>query len=98
MFIELIINDNIVSRFQEKPQIKSGWINGGYFIFEPGFLEYIEGDNTMLECQPLEIASEKGELMAYLHDGFWQCMDTKRDRDLLEEMWNSGKPPWSVKK
>jgi len=96
-FGELIIKDHMVTRFKEKPQIQEGWINGGYFIFEPEFFEFIEGDNTILECQPLEEASKKGELMAYLHEGFWQCMDTKRDKDLLEKMWNSGNPPWCVK-
>ncbi len=93
-FGELIIKNNSVSTFQEKPQVQTGWINGGYFIFEPGLLDLIENDDTVLEKEPLEEATNKGQLMAYLHEGFWQCMDTKRDRDFLDEMWNSGDPPW----
>ncbi len=93
-FGELVIEDSIVTHFQEKPQIQSGWINGGYFIFEPGFLDLIEDDNTMLESQPLELASKQNQLMAYLHKGFWQCMDTKRDKDLLDQMWLSNNAPW----
>lgn len=95
-FGELDIKDQKVVTFQEKPQISQGWINGGYFIMEPRFLDLIENDKTMLEREPLEKAAEMGELMAYNHEGFWQCMDTKRDRDSLEEMWQSGKPPWVI--
>jgi len=94
-FGELDINGNQVTTFQEKPQTTQGWINGGYFVIEPEFFDLIEDDKTILEKAPLERAAEMGELMAYRHDGFWQCMDTKRDRDSLEEMWQSGKPsPW----
>ena len=95
-FGELDIEGQKVVTFQEKPQISQGWINGGYFIMEPRFLDLIENDKTMLEREPLEKAAEMGELMAYNHEGFWQCMDTKRDRDSLEEMWQSGKPPWVI--
>ena len=95
-FGELDIEDQKVVTFQEKPQISQGWINGGYFIMEPRFLDLIENDKTMLEREPLEKAAEMGELMAYNHEGFWKCMDTKRDRDSLEEMWQSGKPPWVI--
>ena len=97
-FGELEMNDNHVISFKEKPQTKQGWINGGYFVVEPEFFDLIEGDATILERFPLEKAAEIGELMAYFHDGFWQCMDTKRDRDHLEEMWSSGIPPWSIGK
>lgn len=93
-FGELIIKNNIVTHFQEKPQIKSGWINGGYFIFEPGFLDLIKDDNIMLESEPLELAAKQNQLMAYLHKEFWQCMDTKRDKDLLDQMWLSNDAPW----
>ena len=95
-FGELDIKDQKVVTFQEKPQISQGWINGGYFIMEPSFFDLIENDKTILEREPLEKAAEMGELMAYNHEGFWQCMDTKRDRDSLEEMWQSGKPPWVI--
>ena len=93
-FGELEMNGNEVASFQEKPQTGQGWINGGYFIIEPEFFDLIEGDQTILEREPLEKAAALGELMAYHHDGYWQCMDTKRDRDHLEELWGSGKAPW----
>jgi len=85
-----------VASFKEKPQTTQGWINGGYFVIEPAFFDLIDGDSTVLERAPLEKAAEMGELMAFRHDGFWQCMDTKRDRDSLEEMWQEGKAPWAV--
>jgi len=93
-FGELEMNGNEVASFQEKPQTGQGWINGGYFIIEPEFFDLIEGDQTILERVPLEKAAAMGELMAYHHDGYWQCMDTKRDRDHLEELWDSGEAPW----
>jgi glucose-1-phosphate cytidylyltransferase len=82
--------------FTEKPQIGEGWINGGFFVFEPGVLEYIQGDETTFEAEPLERLAADGELMAYKHDNFWQCMDTLRDLRLLEGLWASGKAPWKV--
>jgi glucose-1-phosphate cytidylyltransferase len=93
-FGELDINDGNVKSFKEKPQLGQGWINGGYFVIEPEFFDLIEGDSTILEKAPLEKVAEMGELMAYQHDGYWQCMDTKRDRDHLEELWQSGGAPW----
>ncbi len=93
-FGELEIKGEKVTSFQEKPQIGQGWINGGYFVIEPEFLDFIQNDQTILEKEPLERASQLGELMAYRHNGFWQCMDTKRDRIKLEEFWNSGEAPW----
>mgnify|MGYP005625393309 CR=1 FL=1 len=95
-FGEIEMKGNKVIAFQEKPQTTQGWINGGYFIIEPEFFDLIEGDKTILERQPLERAAEMGELMAYHHNGYWQCMDTKRDRDHLEELWSSEKAPWKV--
>jgi len=95
-FGELQINAGQVESFQEKPQTGQGWINGGYFVIEPSFFDLIEGDSTILEKAPLEQAAAMGELMAYQHDGYWQCMDTKRDRDHLEELWQSGNAPWKV--
>ena len=82
--------------FQEKPQTGQSWINGGYFIIEPEFFDLIEGDQTILEREPLEKVAETGELMAFHHDGYWQCMDTRRDRDQLEALWESGHAPWKV--
>ena len=93
-FGELEIKGKQVTSFQEKPQTRQGWINGGYFVIEPKFFELIEGDQTILEREPLERTAKMGELMTYKHEGFWQCMDTKRDRDNLEEFWRSGKVPW----
>jgi glucose-1-phosphate cytidylyltransferase len=95
-FGELEIKDNKVISFEEKPQTKKGWINGGYFIVEPEFFELIKEDKTILEKEPLEKAAALGELMAFHHDGFWQCMDTKRDRDYLEDLWQSNSAPWKV--
>lgn len=95
-FGELDMQGDKVVSFKEKPQTTQGWINGGYFVVQPEFFDLIEGDSTILERSPLEKAAEMGELMAYRHDGFWQCMDTKRDRDLLEEIWRTGQAPWKI--
>jgi len=94
-FGELAIDEGKVSSFKEKPQMSQGWINGGFFVVEPKFFDFIEGDSTILERDPLERVAAMGELMAYHHDGFWQCMDTKRDRDSLEELWLTGNAPWN---
>ena len=93
-FGELEVDDGQVISFQEKPQTEQGWINGGYFVVQPEFFDLIEGDQTILEREPLEQVAKMGELMAFHHSGFWQCMDTKRDRDLLEELWRSENTPW----
>jgi glucose-1-phosphate cytidylyltransferase len=93
-FGELEMEGSSVISFAEKPQVTQGWINGGFFVIEPAFFAAIEGDMTVLEKGPLEHAAAQGELMAYHHDGYWQCMDTKRDRDALEYLWQSGKAPW----
>jgi len=81
-----------VSSFKEKSHLDEGWINGGFFVIEPDFFKLINGDNTYLEREPLEEAVNKGELFAYKHNGFWQCMDTKRDKDNLEEIYLKGRP------
>ncbi len=94
-FGELDLDGSKVKSFKEKPQMHQGWINGGYFVVQPEFLDYISGDEIMLEREPLEAVSKAGELMAYRHEGFWHCMDTKRDHELLEAMWREG-APWSV--
>ncbi len=85
-----------VVRFTEKPQVGEGWINGGFFVLEPGVLDYIEGDATHWEREPLEQLAEEGQLMAYRHEDFWQCMDTLRDKRLLESLWQQGRAPWKV--
>ncbi len=88
-----IANRQIIE-FTEKPQIGEGWINGAFFVLEPGIFEYIEGDDTMWEKEPLENLARDGQLMAYQHEGFWQCMDTLREKGILEDLWASGKAPW----
>jgi len=93
-FGELDIQNHVVTSFKEKPQTSQGWINGGYFVLEPAFFDLIKGDDTILEKEPLEQIAQMGELMSYQHEGFWQCMDTKRDRDVLEELWQSDQAPW----
>ena len=95
-FGELKIDGDRVTSFQEKPQVTQGWINGGFLLCQPEFFDLIEDDSTILECEPLEQAARMGQLMAYKHSGFWQCMDTKRDKDLLEELWNKNQAPWQI--
>lgn len=95
-FGELQMDGDCVSSFQEKPQMRQGWINGGYFVVQPEFFDLIGGDATILEREPLEQVARQGELMAYRHQGFWQCMDTKRDRDALEDLWQTGNAAWRV--
>jgi glucose-1-phosphate cytidylyltransferase len=92
----LAFDGDRVSQFIEKPQIGEGWINGGFFVLEPGVLDYIDGDATIWERDPLERLAADGQLMAYRHDGFWQPMDTLRDVKLLESLWQSGDVPWKV--
>ena len=93
-FGDLEFDGDRVSSFQEKSQLHEGWINGGFFIIEPEFFDLIDDDSLMFEREPLERAVVAGELMAFKHQGFWHCMDTKRDRDLLESMWEKD-APWT---
>jgi len=90
------LDEGQVTTFKEKPQTGEGWVNGGFFVFEPEVLDYLHDDGTILEREPMERLASEGHLMAYRHDGFWQCMDTIRDRDLLNELWASGSAPWST--
>lgn len=90
----LEINKKRVVRFEEKPRDGDGWINGGFFVFEPGIFDYIEGDDTIFEREPLERLSKRGQLGVYPHKGFWQPMDTLRDKNKLEDLWSTGKAPW----
>jgi glucose-1-phosphate cytidylyltransferase len=92
----LIFNGDLVARFTEKPQAGEGWINGGYLVFEPAIFDYLSDDKCSLESDALEDLAAEGQLAAYKHDGFWQCMDTLRDKRLLENLWQSGKAPWKV--
>jgi len=87
---------DLVTIFSEKPQIGEGWVNGGFFVLEPGVLDYIAGDETPWEYEPLERLAADGQLVAYRHDAFWQCMDTLRDVRLLEGLWQTGDAPWKV--
>ncbi len=88
------IGDGQVREFKEKPQSGEGWINGGFFVFESAVFDYLKDDSTILEQSPLESLSRDGQLMAYEHPGYWQCMDTIRDRDALQAFWDSGRAPW----
>ncbi len=94
--LTLVPGSTEVGHFMEKPSGDGGWVNGGFFVFEPGVLDYIEGDGTVLEQQPLERLASEGRLHAYKHQGFWHPMDTLRDRMVLEELWSSGSPPWKI--
>lgn len=85
-----------VQTFTEKPQTAEGWINGAFFVLEPGIFQYIDGDDMQWEKEPLERLASEGELMAYRHNSFWQCMDTVRDKKLLEKLWQEGNPPWKT--
>ena len=85
-----------ISEFSEKPQTAEGWINGAFFVLEPGIFDYIEGDETQWERAPLENLAKDGQLMAYCHTSFWQCMDNLRDKVLLEKLWETGRPPWKT--
>ena len=95
-FGELEIKGDRVKSFQEKPQVDKGWINGGFFVCQPEFFNFIKDDSTVLERDPLENLAQQNQLIAYKHNGFWQCMDTRRDKDYLEELWQTGKASWQV--
>lgn len=91
-----INEDDSVSSFIEKPNGDGNWINGGFFICQPEVLDYIDGDSTVFEKEPLEKLAKKGELYTYKHNGFWQCMDTLRDKNYLNELWDTDKAPWKI--
>ena len=92
----LILEEDIVADFAEKPQTGEGWINGGFFVFSPEIFSYLKDDSTILEHTPLEDLARHGELAAYRHDGFWQPMDTLREKQLLESLWQSKQAPWKT--
>lgn len=95
-FGALDINDHLVSSFKEKPKGDGGMINGGFFVLSPKVLDLIEGDQTVWEREPLEKLADEKQLAAYRHEGFWQPMDTLRDKNYLEDLWQSGRAPWKM--
>jgi glucose-1-phosphate cytidylyltransferase len=96
-FGALVINEqNKVSSFMEKPKGDGSWINGGFFICEPGVINYIQDDSTVFEKEPLEKLAEEGELFSFKHEGFWKCMDTLRDKNQLNELWDTNNARWKI--
>jgi glucose-1-phosphate cytidylyltransferase len=95
-FGHLVFDGDQVKEFSEKPQTSEGWINGAFFVLEPKVLDYIDGDTTQWEKEPMERLAKDGELMAYRHTSFWQCMDTLRDKRLLQQLWDTGRAPWKT--
>ena len=90
----LVFEGDLVKEFSEKPQIGEGWINGGYMVLEPEVFQYLTDDNSVLEVDALERLASENQLAAFRHEGFWQCMDTLREKKILENLWQSGKAPW----
>ena len=88
--------DDGVIAFREKSKIDNGWINGGFLVCEPKVLDYIDDDDTVLEREPMERLAAEGNLSCFKHGGFWQCMDTLRDKERVEKLWNSGNAPWKT--
>jgi glucose-1-phosphate cytidylyltransferase len=95
-FGQIHVAGDRVDRFSEKPQTGEGWINGGFFVLQRQALDYIDGDTTLWEREPMERLAKENELMAYRHEGFWQPMDTLREKRLLDELWESGRAPWKI--
>jgi glucose-1-phosphate cytidylyltransferase len=95
-FGQIVLQGHQVDEFTEKPQAGEGWINGGFFVLNRQVFDYIDGDETLWERDPMERLARDGQLMAYRHEGFWQPMDTLRDKRLLEELWTSGRAPWKM--
>ncbi len=95
-FGELELKSNLITSFKEKPQLKDGWVNGGFFVMENEFIDLIKDDYEMLERNPLEIVAKNNQLIAFKHKSFWQCMDNKRDQENLQKLWKDN-PPWIIK-
>lgn len=95
-FGHIELDNGRVAEFSEKPQTSEGWINGAFFVLEPGVFDYIEGDDTAWDYDPMVNLARDGQLMAYRHTSFWQCMDTLREKKLLEDLWESGRAPWKI--
>jgi glucose-1-phosphate cytidylyltransferase len=96
-FGRITFKDGLVQDFDEKPKSGDGWINGGFFVLSRGIFDYIEGDETIWERTPLQRLAQDKQLVGFKHNGFWSCMDTLREKNHLEDLWNSGKPPWLVR-
>jgi glucose-1-phosphate cytidylyltransferase len=92
----LVFDGDLVAQFSEKPQLGEGWINGGFMVFEPGIFDYLDGDGVSLEADALEQLASERQLAAFRHERAWQCMDTLREKRLLEAQWESGKAPWKL--
>ena len=92
----IVFDGERVAQFMEKPQTGEGWINGGFFVLDRRAIDYVDGDETLWERDPLERLAADGQLMAFRHEGFWQPMDTARERRLLEELWAGGAAPWKL--
>jgi glucose-1-phosphate cytidylyltransferase len=95
-FGHIELDNDRVAEFSEKPQTSEGWINGAFFVLEPGVFDYIEGDDTAWDYDPMVNLARDDQLMAYRHTSFWQCMDTLREKKLLEDLWESGRAPWKI--
>ena len=95
-FGRIAFKDDMVMSFQEKENANEGWINGGFFVLQPDVLDFIDGDDTPWEREPVERLASLGQLMGFRHSGFWSCMDTLKEKNLLEDLWHSEKPPWKV--
>jgi glucose-1-phosphate cytidylyltransferase len=95
-FGRIKFNGDQIGAFHEKPEQAEGWINGGFFVLHPKALDYIGGDETIWEREPVERLAQDGQLVGYRHDGFWSCMDTLKERNYLEELWANGQPPWKI--
>lgn len=89
-------DDGAIRNFIEKAKEDGGWINGGFMVFEPEIFDFIDGDDTVLEREPLERLADRNQLTAYKHGGYWQCMDSQKDKQILEDLWNSGTAPWKL--
>jgi glucose-1-phosphate cytidylyltransferase len=95
-FGRIAFEGDLVTEFYEKPQAAEGWINGGFFVLNARAMAYIRDDETIWEREPIERLTHDGQLMGYRHYGFWSCMDTLKEKNSLEELWNSGKAPWKI--
>ena len=95
-FGELEVEGDRAVSFQEKPQVQEGWINGGFFVFNRRVFDYVSGDESVLEREPLARLAAEGQLAVYRHNGYWRCMDTRRDMEFLSAEWASGEPPWAI--
>jgi glucose-1-phosphate cytidylyltransferase len=96
-FGRIAFQGNQVTNFYEKPAASEGWINGGFFVLHPRAIDYIDNDETIWERDPVERLAKDGQLMGFQHTGFWSCMDTLKEKNFLEDLWNSGKAPWKIK-